>query len=188
MNEPITDAYFEWLYSLVGLVARRNKSKTHWELCRELYSTPFMWFVPNDDNRSFDGQALREEFLDSTNKSFPDIEIAYWIDLECSMFEMLIGLSRRASFNATGEPYDWFWTMIDNLGLYGFTDDIFGQSEKIITKTTLSRVNNRTYNKNGKGGIFPLRRPTQDQRNVELWYQMTSYLIESNYVANRQHI
>ena len=36
----------------------------------------------------------------------------------------------------------------------------------------------RTYDSNGYGGLFPLRNPREDQRKVELWYQLNAYLLE----------
>jgi hypothetical protein len=34
----------------------------------------------------------------------------------------------------------------------------------------------RTYEPNGVGGFFPLENPNEDQREVELWYQMSAYV------------
>ena len=32
---------------------------------------------------------------------------------------------------------------------------------------------------NGTGGLFPLKRPRVNQRRVEVWYQMSEYLMEN---------
>jgi hypothetical protein len=44
----------------------------------------------------------------------------------------------------------------------------------------IDRFLSRKYDYNGVGGIFPLRKgASEDQRNVEIWYQMQSYLMEN---------
>jgi hypothetical protein len=66
--------------------------------------------------------------------------------------------------------------MLENLDLCQYNDRVNLPEDKI--EETLDRVIWRTYNFNGRGGIFPLRRPRQDQRDVELWYQLNAYIIE----------
>lgn len=98
-----------------------------------------------------------------------------WLDLGCSMLEMLIGLSRRLSFEAEGESRDWFWTLINNLALR--SDDKNPILVEVVD-ATLERVIWRTYNPDGSGGLFPLRRAHKNQRKVEIWYQLSAYLLE----------
>ena len=68
---------------------------------------------------------------------------------------------------------------MDNLGLVPFDDesyvDLDGQTyvERIIDDFV-----KREYDFNGVGGIFPLKHAEQDQRDVEIWYQMSAYLYE----------
>jgi hypothetical protein len=45
----------------------------------------------------------------------------------------------------------------------------------------LEKVINRTYHSSGKGGLFPLKHAEKDQTEVELWYQMNTYLVENYY-------
>ena len=42
-------------------------------------------------------------------------------------------------------------------------------------------INERSYAFDGYGGLFPLRKPHQDQRNIEIWYQMQAYLMENRH-------
>lgn len=177
MNGTIDDRYFEWLYSNIASVRNRNPTRSYWELTRTLYTTEFTWFVPNDDNRIMDGQALRQEFIDSYG---PD-EVDYsWLEMGCSFLEMLIALGRRASFESKGSPGDWFWLMIKNLGLIDYSDDIFEVSIFEEVKEALERINQRTYEADGRGGLFPLRNPREDQRRVEIRYQLAAYLLEDD--------
>lgn len=176
MTGTIDDRYFEWLYSLVGSLRNRNPARTYWQLARTLYTTEFTWFVPNDDNRIADGKALRDEFMDVTGED--DLDRYDWYSMGCSFLEMFIALARRASFESAGTSGDWFWQIIKNLELIDYTDDIFEVSIFEAVKEALDRVNQRTYEVNGNGGLFPLRTPEHDQRFVELRYQMAAYMLE----------
>lgn len=150
----------------------RNRSKTYWDLLKKLHSKEFIWIVPNDDNRAEDGKDLRYEFLDVTGSVVDNRE---WLRLGCSMFELLIALARRLSFQADGEPSFWFWHLMENINLRQYTDE-FGVPESVIQQT-LDIIIWRNYDSNGNGGLFPLKSTDKDQRNVELWYQMSEYLL-----------
>ncbi len=173
MNVPIDELYFRWLYGQVGSLEERNPSRTYWELLRLLYIKPFIYIIENDDNRAHDGLDLRREFIDQEGIS--EVEIS-WMQLHCSMLELLIGLSRRLAFEDGGEPYLWFWQLIENLGLEQYNDNTRIPVSRI--NNILDRVINRTYNRKGHGGLFPLNHTKIDQRDVELWYQLNEYLIE----------
>lgn len=182
----LDDVYLTWLYSLVSSVQNTNPSNNHWKLLRVLYTTAFYGYVPNDDNRSADGKDLRIEFLQSTGYPLYD-PYGNWFDLDCSVLEMLLALARRAAFEdeAEGSPVEWFWRMIHNLELDSYTDDIFEISVQETVEEVLARLNERKYARNGAGGLFPLSNTRIDQRTVELWTQMSAYLLEGTY-ANSQ--
>jgi len=173
MNEPLDEIYLRWLYSQVGSVKTRIKSRTYWRLFRQLYATEFVWFIPNDDNRVMDGRQLREDFLQESEIFDVDEN---WMALGCSFLELLIGLSRRLSFEGGGEPSPWFWQLLRNIELDQLTDAQENSTEEISEK--VNRVIFRTYYPSGVGGLFPLRSTMQDQREVELWYQLNAYLLE----------
>lgn len=170
--KPLDDRYLEWLYSQVATVKSRRSSKTHWGLLKQLYSTEFTWFVPHDENRAADGCALRMEWAHET-RSFPDHD---WLNLGCSFLEMLIGLARRLEFQTDDPSAFWFWHLIDNLGFLEYHDRS-NYSENYVAKRT-SVVCKRTYDQLGNGGLFPIRNPDQDQRKVELWYQLCEYILQ----------
>jgi hypothetical protein len=92
------------------------------------------------------------------------------------MLELLIGLSRRLSFEAEREPKYWFWRLVENAGLYKIMDNELGLEETI--DRALEMIIWRTYESDGTGGLFPLRWPKKDQRKVELWYQLSAYVLE----------
>lgn len=168
----LDDQYLAWLYSQVADVKTRKSSRTHWDLLRQLYSTEFAWFIPNDDNRAEDGRELRCEWATEQNIHM-DTE---WFSLGCSFLEMLIGLSRRLSFETDDKVEWWFWQLLDNMGLTGFHDRSNFSPEEVEDIT--SAVIWRTYDYNGNGGMFPLKDASQDQRTVEIWYQLNEYLLQ----------
>ena len=171
---PLDEAYFVWLYSQVGSVKNRNRSKTYWKLLRLLHGKEFTWSnIEYDGNRAQDGRDLRLDFLRGTGTYVDD---PAWKELGCSMLELLIGLSRKLAFEGEGEPSDWFWVLIGNLGLIDCTD-VFPPDPRIVEEI-LDKVIDRKYADNGAGGLFPLEHPHEDQREVELWYQAQAYLLE----------
>lgn len=172
-DKPLDELYLTWLYSQVGRVPKRRSPRTYLTLLRQLYNKKFVPIVPRDDNRAADGINLRYDFID--DERIEDVDPA-WMDIECSMLEMLIGLSRIFSFEAEGEPRDWFWVLLKNMNLYEYNDIDGVPFHKV--EEILDRIIWRRYQPNGRGGIFPLKYAKEDQREVELWYQMSAYLLE----------
>lgn len=173
MTKPLDEAYFVWLYSQINSPRLKRPSRTYWSLFRILYTKEVFWVIANDDNRLEDGKDLRQEFLDDQGIRGVDPS---WKELGCSFLEMLIALSRRLAFEADGKPCDWFWELLGNLRLREQNDRDIMEAEKI--DDILERVIWRTYDRLGRGGLFPLQRSRRDQRKVELWYQMQAYLLE----------
>jgi hypothetical protein len=175
-NEPLDELYFKFLYAQIGAIKSRNPMRTHWHLAKQLYTTEFLWFIPNDDNRAEDGKYLRHEFLEDIQYDNPDPE---WMSLGCSMLEMLVAMSRRLAFMGEGEPREWFWEILENagIGMASTSDQYYNRVLEKGIDEVLSRIIWRTYSENGIGGLFPLPNSTRDQRKVELWYQMNAYLV-----------
>jgi hypothetical protein len=171
----LDELYFLWLYGQVGSVKDRNRSRTHWNLLRQCHKTEFIWIVPNDDNRAEDGRDLRQEFIQEQQLVDVDPD---WLRLGCSMFELLVGLSRRLSFEDDGDPKRWFWQLVENLNLAKYTDKV--RLPVATVDEVLNRVIWRTYHPHGIGGLFPLRNPSQNQTEIELWYQLSAYLLEDD--------
>lgn len=176
MRKPLDELYFTWLYSQVADLEERSPSRTYWKLLRQLYNTDFEEFVPilrMDKNRADDGKELRIEFVRLKHVRDPD---PTWMDLGCSMLELMMGLSRRLSFEAEGKPHYWFWKLVENLGLIKCNDAGYYPREHV--DRVLRDVIRRRYEPNGRGGFFPLSHPDKDQRTVELWYQLCAYVLE----------
>lgn len=171
---PLDELYFTWLYRQVAVEEDRDPSRSYLKLLRKLFTKEFIWIVGNDDNRGEDGRDLRSEFLEEEHISDVDPN---WAHLRCSMLELLIGLARRLSFHAEGEANSWFWTLIENLELERFNDNVRLPNDRV--DQILDRVIWRRYQPDGIGGLFPLYNwDGTDQTKVELWYQMHMYILE----------
>lgn len=168
MSDDLDAAYLEWLQDLVG---PQEQGIQHDRLLKHLLEREFVMLVPNDDNRCADGIALRKEFVRSGRM----LPTHHWMELGCSVLEMLIGVARHLSFTAEGEVGEWFWHLINNLGLTRYSDNRYHRNR---VDEIIERLVWRQYSYDGNGGLFPLQEPREDQRDVELWFQMESYILE----------
>ena len=167
--EPLEEEYFKWLCSPLE---RRRDVTLDWQMLKIMHDTPFEYFVPNDQNRALDGRQLREEFF----VQYPEMSnlhgVEDWLGLECSVLEMLLALADRASYQSGVRPTTWFQMFLNNMGLPGSPTKV---------RQALRRLNKRAYSWDGSGGgLFPLRFPLEDQTTVEIWYQMSAYIIENH--------
>lgn len=184
-SEAIQDTkilYFNWLLNILGDYGRNYSI-----LCNILHEIEFYWTVNNDDNRENDGKNLREMFEKTMSIAEIDI-IPDALCGPCSVLEMMIALSSRIEADITYDPDEpdrtvmWFKTMVSNLGLDDCCDENFNfdnhLEDKIYKK--INKMLDRKYDFYGNGGLWPLKFTKIDQRKVEIWYQMCSYL-EENY-------
>jgi hypothetical protein len=158
--------YFRWLVHQTHL--EEVWQKRYLGLFNEMHHKEFVWLVPHDDNRIADGFELRYEFLNGRHHTFP---------FGVSFLEVLVALSRRVAFNAGGEPEWWAWKLIENIGLDKVEGIELSPVDRIKINDALDRVIERRYKENGEGGFFPLPSTDEDQRKVEIWYQMSAYIL-----------
>lgn len=166
MGEPIEGLYFNWLCAKV----LPGDTSGYCDLMRILYKTEFVWSISGDRNREEDGLELRIDFLRETDWE----NEAGWYHSPCSVFEVFIAFAKRASFQTDTPVNEWFWIFMANLRL-----DQYRQVSKPDI-AMIDRIINtflwRIYDPSGYGGMFPLREPKHDQREVEIWYQFCEYL------------
>jgi hypothetical protein len=172
-DEPIEEVYFNWLYSKVASTNVPTPSLMFYTLLRDLHSIEFVFLISGDDNRAQDGLDIRKEFLREAFIADPA-----WNSIGCSVLEMFIALARKAEFETDLSLRDWFWIFLDNLGIAELSDARRNVSRKVAE--VIDILIWRTYRDDGRGGMFPLRRPAQDQTKVELWYQLNEYLVEND--------
>lgn len=179
LPEQVKDEYFQWLCDLICV---NQETKSYWLLAKDLYKNEFYWTVPNDDNRDADGKKLRELFSEEFGYSLNDL-----LDESCSMLEMLIALSKRFGDGVlckkkNEEIVPWFWEMMENCGLNKYTDEAYYDlNGPVEVSRTVDLILERRYKRSGFGGLFPLTLVKKDQRKVEIWYQMSTYLLEKYY-------
>lgn len=126
---------------------------------------------------------LRDEFCD---------HVGSWGDYKhlhdpCTVLEMLIALAKRADYEADGLGIAtgldaWFWEIVSNIKLDSYSDAAY-LADAVYAKRRVSEIISdvleRRYDPNGHGGLFPLRVSRENQRNVEIWYQLSAYIIEN---------
>jgi len=159
-------AYRVWLRGLVIPLAPTYHSPAIFSIAWEMLYVPT---IPNDQNRVSDGIDLRQKYGEQTGLGLPPVGA-------CRMLEFLIGLAIRLN-DADYDPTmpdrvgPWFWALMDNLRVIEADDPWIEES--------LEKINTRDYDYDGHGGLFPLRGPKENQREVEIWYQMQAYLMEN---------
>ena len=179
MAKTIKEKYFDWICELIDHNEYDDKT-SYSMLLHYLDSIDFTYILEMDENRMEDGLDLRYRF--GYEMGYPaDVIEKNLNDRACSILEMMVALSIRCEEgfmdnlvegNRTGE---WFWNMIENLGLDTMTNLYF--DEKYVDDV-IQRFLNRDYEPNGKGGLFTVKKSKSDMRDVEIWCQMMWYLDE----------
>jgi hypothetical protein len=171
-------AYFVWLCELVHV---QQENSSYYNLFSDLFEKPFRYSIEQDENRALDGLAICQYFCDEEGVVF-EYDSG---ERPCSVLEVLIALAKRMDFEISDPDFDgdntakYFWEMLGNLGLTVYSDDMYYQLDGSFNVDVILNVFlDRTYQPDGHGGVFPLRRPSVDQRYIELWYQMNAYILE----------
>ena len=170
MEVDINEEYFEWMYQEVDGKGKRK-------LLERLDSIRFYAIHPLDENRVFDGLAVRKKFCEYANvpESVMNIKME---GVECSVLEMMFGLAIRAEDTIMAdEDYGdrasmWFWIMVKSLGLYEMTDDKYDYD---YVDHTVARFLERDYEPDGKGGLFTIANFNKDMRDIDIWMQMSHF-------------
>jgi hypothetical protein len=169
MGEPIDNLYFNWL---CAKVLDGSELKTRYNFLVILHKTEFVWVVSGDRHRVLDTKDLRDDFFIASGLE-PDPN---WETEQCSVLEIFISLAQRLNFQTGASVYSWFWEFIENLGLNEYIHSANRNKRKI--EEILDIFIWRQYEPDGRGGIFPLVNPQNDQRKIELWYQYAEYATE----------
>lgn len=175
-RDEVINAYFDWLVDEVcfGKVSYRK-------LLSYLHSVKFRWdrHIIGDANRARDGENLRYRMCSEEASDVTRREVDRYLGGPCSVLEMMIALAIRCEETIMDDPLygdrtgQWFWGMMNNLGLGGMYDDNF-DIDKV--QWIVDRFLNRDYKPNGEGGLFTIRHCDEDLRDVEIWTQLCWYL------------
>jgi len=175
MSDPLVERYFRWLVPQIRGNERNDSGQSYNDLARILFSKEFVSIVNYDENRMADGRQLRRDFCHARRLPINTLD---WIE-STAFLEVLVGLSRHLEFQAGGDAHGWAWQLICNLELHKFSDPLSPRKSK-QAEEILETCIQRTYTPDGQGGFFPLAWPIEDQRAVELWYQMAAYVDEQH--------
>lgn len=173
--DELERGYFDWLYGIVSSESFNGISFGY--LISALYDWEFTWLIDLDSNRADEGIGLRYRF--ALDNNIDEDLVNREINGPCSILEMMVALAIRCEDNIMGDPEigdrtkQWFWNMITSLGLGAMYDERFDPDyiDDVLTKFV-----NRKYDRNGKGGLFTIKRNNKDLRRVEIWYQLCWYL------------
>ena len=191
--------YVKWLIRVVN-------GRLHTILLRYLHEIPFVSVLEFDEHRESDGRHLRDVFAetiadrikyryDIVDMEFPAsflevlVSLAYLMD-DCILYDsefIVDGKPFGEVVKSDDHPAMWFWEMMANIDLAGFTNQVFKDARergeelnlRRIVRQKVDRVMYRRYRGDGRGGLFPLKHPKTDQRQVELWYQLNAYIEDS---------
>lgn len=170
MKNRIKEDYFEWMYGLV-CKDRYNRDISYRKLLTHLHNTEFIYTIRNDSNRAEDGYDLRYRY--EYYENIDDIE--RYISGPSSIFEMILALAIRCEESIMDDPAkgnrtgQWFWMMINNLGLGGMYDSNFDAE---YVDDVVYRFINHKYEPDGRGGLFVIRDCEYDMRKLEIWDQL----------------
>lgn len=179
MRDELNCEYFDWMYRLV-CGEQTLKHVSYRKLLLYLHSRDFAFSIAMDGNRAEDGTDLRYRFGYERGLEGPVIASCL-DDRPCSILEMMLALSIRCEEHIMDNPEigdrtgQWFWNMVDNLGLASMTDEKFDVKR---TGQIIDRFLDRDYERDGKGGLFTVKHARYDMRTTEIWYQAMWYFDE----------
>lgn len=162
------EKYFQWLINKI------EYTDGYIPLLTRLWDIPFNSQERMDENRAADGVGLRYSYFTD-----PGIVAGMNYNHPVSVLEVFIALAGR--MNSIVEDSDdrapeFFWTMINNIGLGLQTADNFDPS---YVDFRLDILFNKQYERDGSGGgLFVITNQNHDMRDADLWYQAMWYLAE----------
>lgn len=168
--DVIRNEYFLWLLNRIRI--DDIDLDDYMVLMAYLYEYDFFWVLELDANIAARGLDLRYEF-----DPYMDLGMK-----NCSVLEMLVALAWYWEHDIT---YDfqigdrsglWFWTMIENLGLLSYHNQIF--DEEAVSGKLVYWLERR-FEYDGTGSPFPLKNPHRDQRNLIIWLQVNDFVMEN---------
>lgn len=167
----MNDRYFDWLVDLVN-------ADDLLRLCEIMDGLDFTWTIPLDENIMYHAFELRDMYADETGCESGRHYIS------CSLFEAIVGLAYKCDMDVMYEPsighrYSmWFHFFLENLFDGKLRNaEAFMDEDEIIDICV--RFMNRDYERDGSGGMFPIKHDRRDQRRIHLWLQMNMWLVEN---------
>ena len=179
-NSDILEDYKGCLRSLV-----ENDDHKMSEYCRLvdfLFKIPFESFHPMDNNRISDAKSMRDEIVHNEYGA-RRIDATIVLDRYISVFEVLIAIAHRMwndilcdAMTEEDHTSDYFWEFLRNLDVEKYTNERFNE---LNVREKVEKWVRREYEKDGFGSIFPMKKPRNDMRKIEIWDQLGDYIMEN---------
>lgn len=174
-TEEFENCYLDWMIELIN----GPEDALHYcKLINYLYETEFYSNNQYDANRIEDVYTMREEYIESDECTAEEIPFNVIRDMPSpSVFEVLVAMARRIDSDIMYDirygdrTAQWFWTMMDNLGLTSEDDSEFNER---YVKQVVTKFLNRQYRNGGKGALFPV----PDAADLDIWGQMGEWFAE----------
>ena len=172
--------YIEWI-SIGKLRMDYQEFSKYNAMIWALVDIPFSYIHPMDENRYNDGMNMRIEFENLT--SWDISQEAGYRD-QCTVYEMMAALAYRCEHQLMrdGSGIDrtkfWFFEMCKNLDILKWDFDHLNYDYKKDIDTKIGVWLRREYEFDGRGGAFPIKNATENQKNVQIWEQMNQFLME----------
>lgn len=179
-NGDILNDYEE---HLMEIVEDKGHPMADYSLLIEcLFRIPFESFHPMDNNRISDAKSMREEIISNEYRT-SRIDATVVSDRYISVLEVLIALARRMENDILCDPMeeidhtsDHFWVFLRNLDIEKYSNDNY---KELNIRDKVEKWVRREYGKDGFGSIFPMKKPRNDMRKIEIWDQLGDYVMEN---------
>lgn len=182
MGTNPNEEYFNYLLNRIGI-----ENCPLYMVSKTLYETNFTPIMKEDANREHDGLLLRDEFaLEYMGNMHNPIN---YIPPQCNMLEMLIALAERWDRQYMYDPRfgirsrQWFIEMLTNLDIAKYMDNVWIDGSTYAVQMAIDAFLCRQYDYDGTGGLFPLKNPKRDQRLIQIWDQLSDYVVERYFPA-----
>ncbi len=168
MESDIWAEYFDWLCFRIAS-DHTPKPFMYTFMLWQMHETEFIPMFDLDENRVKDALIFRKQFTERE------------LDHPVGVFEMMVCLAYRIERDTMGgtadwdRSADWFWEMIQSLGLLRVTNRYYDPTR---VKQVLDRFMLRQYAPDGSGGLFTIGNPSIDMREHDIWKQASAYLTE----------
>lgn len=177
----MAQSYFQWLIDGI------HDGDTHSLLLHTLYSIDYYYDadIPLDGARGRDGLKLRENYIKDVCGGNIENEYLECVGRSCTVLEWLLGMAIRCEKSVMYNEYEgdrtmlWFWSMLDNIGISEFTNDVWNVSSSQIIRDIINDILARNVSYDGAGGPFPIANPYEDMSKVDWWRMMNIWISEN---------
>lgn len=160
--------YIKWLTSVLLFPGAND------ELIRIMLGQSWSSYISGDRGCEDDALAFRNKWEIDSKESIGQ--------KPASFLEVVIGLSLVLELleNNSMSWINWFWILMNNLGLGGYGGVPLSANEETEIKKVMIRVIRRRYKADGNGGLFPVPETENKQQDVELLYQLQEWFKSIN--------